>query len=599
MLGPGALTTNLADLGADVIKVEPPQGDYGRQMTWPIVNGVSLLFLHISRGKRSVVLDLRTDAGRETFLELVRDADAVVEAMRPGRARAPRPRLRGAARGQPEDRVRDDLRLRHDRPVPRHAEPRHRVRRVGRDRGAQGRRQRRRVHARARVDRHQRRARCSARSGCSPACCAPARRARAASSRSRSPTRRPRSTGCAARPTRRTSARSRRSPATRPTTTSAARRAPRAWKPGVRYQFYATTDGYVLFMASEREFWKNFCEGVGRPDLFERWPGSQYGDHARGNTELRAILREIFAARSSAEWLEFGLKHNTPIAPSNTPKTIGDDPQFQDRMPWIPASQVGADMLPTPIKFVGETLPDPTMAPTVGEHTESVLRDVLGWDDARIAAAREAGAFGKGERLRHWPSAYASTSSRTRHRTEITPGCNSPRTMRDGMIDPARTLDAAPIARSRSLGALAVIVAVRRRRARGDQLDRPRRGSPPRRVIGPRHARPTSSRRPRAARAATPGSRRCSARSRCAALGAQLLAHRPRPRRPARTSADSRIRLRAPPPPPPRRSLSSTMPARRAGRRGGMHVELLDAPLERSLESSAPDRRRRRRAVAR
>src|SRR5262245_37432237 len=84
MLGPGNLTTHLADLGADVIKVEPPQGDYGRRMTWPIVEGVSLLFLHISRGKRSIVLDLRTDAGREIFLELVRDADAVVEAMRPG-----------------------------------------------------------------------------------------------------------------------------------------------------------------------------------------------------------------------------------------------------------------------------------------------------------------------------------------------------------------------------------------------------------------------------------------------------------------------------------------------------------------------------------
>jgi len=84
MLGPGNLTTHLADLGADVIKVEPPQGDYGRRMTWPIVEGVSLLFLHISRGKRSVVLDLRTDEGRNAFLELVRDADAVVEAMRPG-----------------------------------------------------------------------------------------------------------------------------------------------------------------------------------------------------------------------------------------------------------------------------------------------------------------------------------------------------------------------------------------------------------------------------------------------------------------------------------------------------------------------------------
>ena len=84
MLGPGNLTTHLADLGADVIKVEPPQGDYGRRMTWPIVDGVSLLFLHVSRGKKSIVLDLRTEVGRETFLDLVREADAVVEAMRPG-----------------------------------------------------------------------------------------------------------------------------------------------------------------------------------------------------------------------------------------------------------------------------------------------------------------------------------------------------------------------------------------------------------------------------------------------------------------------------------------------------------------------------------
>jgi crotonobetainyl-CoA:carnitine CoA-transferase CaiB-like acyl-CoA transferase len=163
---------------------------------------------------------------------------------------------------------------------------------------------------------------------------------------------------------------------------------------GVRYQFYATKDGHVLFMASEREFWKNFCEGIDRADLFERWPGSQYADHARGNTELRAILRDIFATRTTAEWLQFGMDHNTPIAPSNTPKTLADDAQFQERLPWIPASRLGADMLPTPLKFIGEELPVPTKAPTVGEHTEAVLRDLLGWDDARITSAREAGAFG-------------------------------------------------------------------------------------------------------------------------------------------------------------------------------------------------------------
>ena len=84
MLLPGAVSTPLADLGADVIKVEPPSGDYVRSMSWPIVEGQSLLHLHVSRGKRSVVLDLRTDGGRETFLDLVRVADVVVEAMRPG-----------------------------------------------------------------------------------------------------------------------------------------------------------------------------------------------------------------------------------------------------------------------------------------------------------------------------------------------------------------------------------------------------------------------------------------------------------------------------------------------------------------------------------
>ena len=52
-------------------------------------------------------------------------------------------------------------------------------------------------------------------------------------------------------------------------------------------------------------------------------------------------------------------------------------------------------MLPTPIKFVGEELPVPTMAPTVGEHTEQVLRETLGWDEAQIEAARAAGALGE------------------------------------------------------------------------------------------------------------------------------------------------------------------------------------------------------------
>ena len=84
LLGPGQISTFFSDLGADVIKVEPPQGDYIRQMTWPIINGVSLLHLHTHRGKRSITLDLKTNEGKEIYKELVSGADAVVEAMRPG-----------------------------------------------------------------------------------------------------------------------------------------------------------------------------------------------------------------------------------------------------------------------------------------------------------------------------------------------------------------------------------------------------------------------------------------------------------------------------------------------------------------------------------
>jgi crotonobetainyl-CoA:carnitine CoA-transferase CaiB-like acyl-CoA transferase len=174
------------------------------------------------------------------------------------------------------------------------------------------------------------------------------------------------------------------------------RRAPgtAGMRDGVRYQFYETTDGHILFMASEREFWQNFCNAIDRPDLFERHPGSQYADHARGNTELRAELADIFRTRSTAEWLQLGNDANTPIAPVNTPKTLADDPQFQDRLPWIPRSRVGTEQVPSPIKVMGEEHPLPTKAPTAGEHTEVVLREVLGYDEERVAALRAAGALG-------------------------------------------------------------------------------------------------------------------------------------------------------------------------------------------------------------
>ncbi len=394
MLGPAAITTALADMGAEVIKIETPSGDYIRQMTWPIVEGVSLMHLHVNRGKRSLVLDLRTPEGVETYLDLVRDADVVIEAMRPGglekrglgydRLREVNPRIvfctisgygmTGPYADLPSHGVAYDVWAGLVKPeitddgfaaIPEHPS-------VG-------------IHAgplfgalgvlagviQARATGHGARLEIAQSD------------AAAAMDWLRSETwkayERPEDevTGNAS--------------------DNYERRAPgtAGMRDGVRYQFYEASDHqYVLLQASEREFWENFCRAVDRYELFEAHPGAKFADHAVGNVELRAQLRDIFLTRTAREWVQLGLDVNVPIVSVNTPQTLADDPQFQDRFPWIPAEVLGCDQLPSPIKFLDVEMPTPTKAPTVGQHTDEVLRQVLGYDDDRIAALRGAGALG-------------------------------------------------------------------------------------------------------------------------------------------------------------------------------------------------------------
>lgn len=74
----------LADLGADVIKVENPKGGDFTRTAAPFLGGESAGFLAVNRNKRSIALDLKAERGREIFLELVRRSDVVIENLRPG-----------------------------------------------------------------------------------------------------------------------------------------------------------------------------------------------------------------------------------------------------------------------------------------------------------------------------------------------------------------------------------------------------------------------------------------------------------------------------------------------------------------------------------
>lgn len=393
LLGPAALGLHLADLGATVIKVEPPAGDYVREMTWPIINGVSLLHLHVNRGKKSLTLDLRKPEAIDVFRDLARGAEVVIEAMRPGslakrgvgyeQLKEINKRIvfcnisgygmTGPYKDMPSHGIAYDTWAGVVTPaydeegfcyIPEHAS-------IG-------------IHAGPLIG--------------ALAVLAAVIRARETGE------------GCMLELAQSDAAaymdwyrietwKAYERPESEVTGNKAdnyVRRAPgtAGMKEGVRYQIYESADGHVLFMASEQEFWKNFCQGVGRMDLFEKWPGAKFADHARGNRELQKELREIFKTKTSAQWIEFSKEKNTPIAPVNSPKTIANDPQFQHRLPWYPHEKHGADMLPFPVKFVSEELPPPPKAPTVGEHNEFVLREILGYDDAKIARLRESGALG-------------------------------------------------------------------------------------------------------------------------------------------------------------------------------------------------------------
>jgi crotonobetainyl-CoA:carnitine CoA-transferase CaiB-like acyl-CoA transferase len=401
MLGPAELGGLLADLGADVIKVEPPGGDYGRQMTWPIVRlqdgsgDCSLLALHVNRGKRSVVLDLRVEEAVQAYLDLVRVSDVVIEAMRPGAL---------ARRGL------DVERLRSVNPQvvfcslsgygatgPYREMPSHGIAydtwagQVTVDRDLKGRPV---IAEHTSIGIH-----------AGPAYAALAVLAAVIEARRSGQGRaielaqsdaaayfdwyRIESWRAYGRPLEEVYGNAADGGERRPPGTA-------GMAEGVRYQVYDTADGaLVLFMASEQGFWKAFCAGVDRMDLFERWPGSRFGDYARGNDELHDELVQIFATRSAAEWIAFGEKHNTPIAPVNTPRTIAEDPQFRHRLPWVPTERLDAEMLPFPLRDLdGSLLAAPSRAPAAGAHTDEVLREVAGYDDGALERLRASGATG-------------------------------------------------------------------------------------------------------------------------------------------------------------------------------------------------------------
>ncbi|MFF0499774.1 CaiB/BaiF CoA transferase family protein [Nocardia aobensis] len=381
ILSPSALGGHLAELGADVIKVESGSGDYVRSIGRRAGQRTSDLHQLWNRGKRSVEIELDTEAGQARFRDLVAEAEVVVEGRRPGY-------LARLGLGY-EDLLRVNPALVFTclsgfgdtgpyRSFPSHG--------PAFDAYAGALPPATDARGRPRIPRPNQ----------MPAgvLTAPLHAALATVSA----VLHARATG---RPTyldiaqadAATYARAadvvrwRQDEQSSPNDAAGGEMAGDLFEDSVLVQYYRTADGrHVLFQAMEPKFLERFAALVGRPELSDAFPADREADWLRGREDLRAEIAEIFASRPAEYWIRAAIEHNIPVTPVNEGTDLLGDPHFVERARWLADENDGPAVPALPVR-VTPPLPAIRRAPDRGEHSS----EILGGDAAEHVAASATG----------------------------------------------------------------------------------------------------------------------------------------------------------------------------------------------------------------
>jgi crotonobetainyl-CoA:carnitine CoA-transferase CaiB-like acyl-CoA transferase len=160
---------------------------------------------------------------------------------------------------------------------------------------------------------------------------------------------------------------------------------------------YEASDApFYIACANDRLYRRLVIEVLGRPDL----ASGEFGDRrsrTANKVKLRAILTGIFVQDLRENWVAKMKSANIPVGYLRTVEEAFNSPELRERhrVSRIPHPAAGSvPNIESPINLGLTPAIDPVAAPLLGEHTKEVLRKTLGYDDARIAALSEAGAFG-------------------------------------------------------------------------------------------------------------------------------------------------------------------------------------------------------------
>jgi len=160
--------------------------------------------------------------------------------------------------------------------------------------------------------------------------------------------------------------------------------------------YHASDAPFYIACANDRLYRRLVVEVLGRPDL----ASGEFGDRrsrTANKDKLRAILTGIFVQDTRENWVAKMKAANIPVGFLRTVEEAFNSPEARERhrLSQIPHPKAGTvPNIESPLNLALSPVIDPVAAPLLGQHTREVLREKLGYDDARIAALTQAGAFG-------------------------------------------------------------------------------------------------------------------------------------------------------------------------------------------------------------